>query len=70
MLEKLVRRIIPQVIGLGMMVIGWYLSVLSVGLDRFTGSIFTKWTLIGLFLILIGGYIPQIWIAVLHKMNK
>lgn len=71
MLEKLVRRIIPQAIGFGLMIIGWYISIINVGLDKFMGAtIITKWTVAGLLLILIGAYLPQIWIAILNKMQK
>lgn len=71
MLEKLVRRIIPQAIGFGMMLIGWYISIINVGLDKFMGAtIITKWTVTGLLLILTGAYLPQIWIAILNKMQK
>ena len=43
MLDKLIRRLLPQVIGLVLMVLGWYVSIVNVGLDKLSSpSIFTK----------------------------
>lgn len=70
-MDKLTRRLLPQVIGFALMFIGWYVSIVNVGLDKLTSpSIFTKESWTGLVLILIGAYLPQIWIAVLNKFNK
>ncbi|KAB2879129.1 hypothetical protein F9K33_10560 [bacterium] len=71
MLDKLIRRLLPQVIGLVMMVLGWYVSIVNVGLDKLSSpSIFTKASWTGLLMILIGAYLPQLWIAILNKFNK
>jgi len=71
MLDKLIRRLLPQSIGFVLMFLGWYISIVNVGLDKFTSpTIFTKASALGLILILLGAYLPQIWIAVLNKFNK
>ncbi len=70
-MEKFVRRLLPQLIGFGLMVVGWYISIINVGLDKFMGAtIVTRWTLAGLASILLGAYLPQIWIWVLNRMGK
>lgn len=62
MMEKIGYVIIPNLIGICLMVVGWYISILNVGLTRFQADIlFTKWTLLGLILIIIGAYLPRIW---------
>jgi len=62
MLHNLLSTLIPYSIGLVLMVLGWYISILNVGLARFQENVlFTKWTLIGLILIIAGAYIPPIW---------
>ena len=71
MMEKFLRRALPQGIGFILMIIGWYMSIIDAGLVKFSStSIITTWTLTGLVLILIGAYLPQIWIAILNKMQK
>ena len=62
MLETIIHNIIPHIIGLLFIFAGWYISILNVGLARFQENIlFTKTTLIGLILIIIGAYIPPVW---------
>ncbi len=62
MLEKIKGVIIPHIIGLGFMAGGWFISIMNVGLARFQPDVlFTKWTLSGLALIVIGAYIPEFW---------
>ena len=62
MLETIRHNIIPHIIGLLFIFAGWYISILNVGLARFQENIlFTKTTLIGLILIIIGAYIPPVW---------
>lgn len=70
-MDKFMRRLLPQIIGLVMMILGWYISIVNVGLDKLSSpSIFTKTSWTGMLLILIGAYLPQIWIAILNKFNK
>lgn len=68
MLDKIGSAIIPNVIGIGLMVVGWYISILNVGLTRFQADVlFTKWTLLGLLLIVIGAYLPRVWSKISGK---
>jgi hypothetical protein len=56
------KIILPHLIGIALILIGWYISILNVGLTRFqTNILFTKWTVMGLVLILIGAYLPEVW---------
>lgn len=62
MMDKIGHIILPNLVGICLMVIGWYISILNVGLTRFQADVlFTKWTLTGLILIIIGAYLPRIW---------
>lgn len=52
-----------HLIGAALMVTGWWVSMLNMSIDRFSGTDYTNfWTLFGLALIFIGAYIPT-WIA-------
>ena len=65
MFNKIKNAFFPYLIGLLLMVFGWYLSILNVGLTRFqTNVLFTKWTGLGLLMILIGAYFPGIYIGI------
>ncbi|HOK02176.1 MAG TPA: hypothetical protein PLD85_06770 [Spirochaetota bacterium] len=71
MLEKIKERVIPYFIGFCFMVAGWYISILNVGLARFqTDVLFTKWTMLGLAIILIGAYMPGIYIFIKEFFKK
>ncbi len=71
MLEKIKGAIIPHLVGLGLMFFGWYISLLNVGLIRFqTSTLFTRWTGFGFLLILMGAYLPDIWIGIREKLIK
>jgi hypothetical protein len=66
MLNKIWDIILPNLIGLGLILVGWYISIVDVGLTTRVKSYqeikyITTWTLLGLVLIMIGAYIPRIW---------
>ncbi len=70
-MEKFKNAIIPHAVGLMLIVFGWYISILNVGLTRFQADVlFTKWTGFGLLLIVIGAYLPWIWIGLRDKFSK
>jgi len=63
---------LPQLIGFVLMVSGWYVSIINVGLFKFNQerSLHTKETLFGLGMILVGSYLPQSWIAIANSISK
>jgi hypothetical protein len=68
MLEKIKHVLIPHLVGFVLMLAGWYISILNVGLTRFQQDVlFTKWTLSGFVLILIGAYLPEVWLKITKK---
>lgn len=71
MIDKIKEGFFPYLVGLMLIVFGWYLSILNVGLTRFqTNVLFTKWTGFGLLLILIGAYFPGIYLSVKNYFFK
>jgi hypothetical protein len=63
--------VISNGLGIGLMVLGWYISILNVGLARFQPNVlFTKWTLLGLILIIIGAYLPRLWNKIINWLQK
>ncbi len=70
-MDKFLRRLLPQAIGFVFMGLGWYISIVSVGLDKLTSpTIFTGSTLSGFAIVLAGAYLPQIWIFILNRFQK
>lgn len=68
MMDNIKSAIIPNIIGLGLIFGGWFLSILNVGLARFEKDVlFTKWTLAGLIMIVLGAYLPRIWSAIANR---
>ncbi len=55
--------------GLGLILLGWYISVIYSAVDRFSSesAIISTATIVGLILILIGTYLPDIWILIFKK---
>lgn len=52
-----------HLIGAGLIVGGWWISMLNMSIDRFSGTDYWNfWTVLGLVMIFIGAYIPT-WIA-------
>ncbi|EMY76938.1 hypothetical protein LEP1GSC060_3408 [Leptospira weilii serovar Ranarum str. ICFT] len=70
-MNTILNYIIPHTIGLILIGIGWYISILNVGLTRFTENVLiTKWTIGGLALIITGAYLPEIWIGIRNLFKK
>lgn len=62
MLDKIKQATLPHFIGFCLLVTGWWISILNVGLDKFSpNTMFTPWTFFGLALIIIGAYLPEVW---------
>jgi len=71
MIQKIIDAIIPHTVGLVLMTLGWYISIMNVGLNRFQPDVlFTKWTGFGLLLIIIGAYLPWIWTGLRNTFTK
>jgi hypothetical protein len=71
MFQRIKQAIIPHMVGLFLMVLGWWISLLNVGLDKFSSNnlLFNFWTLLGLSLIIIGAYLPETWVG-LRSIGK
>ncbi|EMJ90734.1 hypothetical protein [Leptospira alstonii] len=70
-MNTILNYIIPHTIGLILIAIGWYISILNVGLTRFTENVLiSKWTIGGLALIVIGAYLPEIWIGIRNLFKR
>jgi hypothetical protein len=66
MLSKIWDVILPNLIGLGLMVVGWYISIVNVGISTRLRTyeeitFISTGTLLGLLLIIIGAFVPRIW---------
>ncbi|PJZ52177.1 hypothetical protein [Leptospira adleri] len=70
-MNTILHYVIPHTVGIILIAIGWYVSILNVGLTRFTENVLiSKWTVGGLILILIGAYLPEIWIGTRNLFKK
>lgn len=72
MLDTLKHVVLPHLIGLAMMIIGWYISIADVGITtRIKTYEEIKFisipTILGLILILAGAYVPRIWARIKGK---
>ena len=71
MLNEIKGAIIPHLVGFMLMLFGWYISILNVGLTRFgTDVLFTKWTGLGFLLIVAGAYLPGLYISIRKKFKE
>lgn len=71
MINKIKEAFFPYLLGFLLMVFGWYVSILNVGLARFqTDVLFSKWTGLGLLMILLGAYLPGIFLGIKKFFKK
>ena len=71
MLEKIKIYLIAHLIGMAFLLTGWYISVIDSALDRFSSkSLVSPTTTTGLILIIIGAYLPGVWIAIVKRKKK
>lgn len=61
MLDKLKGMVIPYLIGLAFILVGWLMSIMYIGLGAIQTNTSITGKIPGLVLILIGAYIPPIW---------
>ncbi|TGN06476.1 hypothetical protein [Leptospira ilyithenensis] len=68
----MLRKILFHTIGLGLILGGWFICVINVGLDRGATpfKFFSIPNMIGLVLILIGAYFPEIAIRLFVKKEN
>ena len=64
MFDKLKKALMPNLISLGLMIGGWYLSITSIAVSAslHTGqsALIDGWRLLGLAMIIAGAYFPRI----------
>lgn len=65
-MDKLWNVIVPNLIGFCLMIGGWYLSIVDVGVRTRIKTYqeieyVTVLTIIGLIMILVGAYLPRVW---------
>ncbi len=71
MWQKIKTYFIAHVVGLALVLGGWYLSILNTSADRWQAVKFLSGAnLVGLIMILIGAYFPEIWIAIKNRGQK
>lgn len=66
MMDKIWNVIVPNLIGFCLMIGGWYLSIVDVGVRTRIKTYqeieyVTVLTIIGLIMILVGAYLPRVW---------
>lgn len=72
MWQKIKTYTLAHVIGLFLLVVGWFMSVaftaVYIRVDRFAPyELLNGFNIAGLVLILIGSYFPEIWIAIKNR---
>lgn len=71
MLEKIKTYAIAHILGLILLIAGWYIAIIDAALDRFSQkSIISSATIIGLVLIIIGAYLPEVWVSIVKKKKQ
>jgi len=71
MWQKIKTYALAHLIGLGLIVGGWFMCIVGTGWDRWTSVKFLSGAnLMGLILILLGAYFPEIWISIKNRGAK
>lgn len=71
MWQKIKTYFVAHVIGLALLAGGWYLSIMNTSADRWQSVKFLSGAnLIGLIMILVGAYFPEIWISIKNRKAK
>lgn len=59
---------LAHLVGLALVVGGWYLSIMNTSADRWqTVKFMSGANLVGLIMIIIGAYLPEIWISIKNR---
>jgi hypothetical protein len=68
MFDKVKNFTLPHLIGFGLIIAGWHICIINMGMDRFTGvGIYSRTNLIGLGIIILGAYFPEMWNSMFGK---
>ncbi|HNR88607.1 MAG TPA: hypothetical protein PKM65_09740 [Spirochaetota bacterium] len=65
-----------HLIGLILLLVGWFVTIINVGMTftvgvtKFSASMFNSGTLVGLVIIIIGAYVPMVGGIILNKLGK
>lgn len=71
MMNEIKSAIIPHLIGIAVMFCGWYLSIVSIALQGYQQKVlFSKETGFGFLIILVGAYIPGLYLRIKDKFKK
>ncbi|PJZ78498.1 hypothetical protein [Leptospira neocaledonica] len=66
---KIIGFLLPNFVGLILILLGWWTSIINVATLRGSEyALFNTWTYTGLALIIIGAYLPEIWIGLRRKI--
>ncbi len=74
MMDKILNVIVPNLIGFCLMVAGWYLSIVDVGIRTRIKTYqeieyVTFLTIVGLVMILVGAYLPRLWSKIRNRQK-
>ncbi len=68
MWQKIKTYTVAHLLGLALVVGGWYLSIMNTSADRWQSVKFLSGAnLVGLIMIIIGAYLPEIWISIKNR---
>ncbi len=75
MMDKIFNVIVPNLIGFCLMIAGWYISIVDVGIRTRIKTYqeieyITFLTIIGLAMILIGAFLPRVWSKIRGKKSS
>lgn len=60
-----------HLLGLALLLGGWYLSIMNTSADRWQSVKFLSGAnLVGLIMIIVGAYLPEIWISIKNRGAK
>lgn len=71
MWQKIKTYTVAHLLGLALLLGGWYLSIMNTSADRWQSVKYLSGAnLVGLIMIIVGAYLPEIWIAIKTRGAK
>lgn len=71
MWQKIKTYTVAHLLGLALLLGGWYLSIMNTSADRWQSVKYLSGAnLVGLIMIIVGAYLPEIWIAIKTRGTK